>query len=43
MLSGSAASICATSVEPQRDMWKINPSGAGPGSADLTKSEIVMR
>ncbi len=28
-LAGTAASICATRVEPQRDMWKTRPSGAG--------------
>jgi hypothetical protein len=29
--SGKAASIRETSVEPHRDMWKMNPDGARPG------------
>jgi hypothetical protein len=30
-LAGEAASIWAARVEPQRDMWKIRPSGARGG------------
>jgi len=33
MCSALAASICATSVEPQRDMWNTKPDGATPGHA----------
>ena len=29
--SATAASIWATSVDPQRDMWKMKPAGGSPG------------
>jgi len=31
MWCGLAASICDTSVEPQRDMWRMNPVGVSCG------------
>ncbi len=32
MVPGTAASICDTRVDPQRDMWKMKPSGASASS-----------
>src|SRR2546430_2644463 len=35
MLWASAASICVSRVEPQRDMWNMNPLGRTGGRAQL--------
>ena len=41
-IAGDAASICATRVEPQREVWKTNPLG-GSGVSSATHSASASR